>query len=112
MKNDLLQMCSNPEVSNKELYPTFARTFAVDTKLTPSVLSLLNYYKWQRVAIVYENVTKWIEMKNSMVKRLQAKGITVALELLMNPSAVYRPQNHSTAYRNIMKKIKKEARST
>lgn len=105
------QMCSSPEVSDKKLYPTFARTFAIDTKLTPSLLSLLNYFKWKRVAIIYENVTKWIEMKDTIVKRLEEKQITIALQEMMSPSAVFRPQNHSTMYKNILKKIKAEARS-
>ena len=104
-------MCSNPEVSYKKLYPTFIRTFAIDTKLTPSLLSLLNHFNWKRVAIIYENVTKWIEMKNNMVKRLRAKGITVAQELLTHPSAFYRPQNHTDHYKGLLKKIKEEARS-
>ena len=104
-------MCGNPEVSYKKLYPTFIRTFAIDTKLTPSLLSLLKYFNWKRVAIIYENVTKWIEMKNNMVKRLRAKGITVAQELLTHPSALYRPENHTDNYRSIMRKIKQEARS-
>lgn len=104
-------MCGNPDVSYKELYPTFIRTFAIDTKLTPSLLSLLKYFNWKRVAIIYENVTKWIEMKNNMVKRLRAKGITVAQELLTHPSAYYRPENHTDNYRSILRKIKQEARS-
>ncbi|XP_068761980.1 LOW QUALITY PROTEIN: atrial natriuretic peptide receptor 1-like [Montipora capricornis] len=109
-KTMISYMCSNPEVSFKELYPTFIRTFAIDTKLTPSLLSLLNHYHWKRVAIIYENVTKWIEIKNNMAKRLRAKGITVALELLTHPSAHYRPKNHTDNYRGIMRKIKEEAR--
>ena len=105
-------MCSNPEVSYKKLYPTFIRTFAIDTKLTPSLLSLLNYYNWKRVAIIYENVTKWIEMKTNMVKGLKANGIIVAQELLTHHTALYRPQNDSDYYRGILRKIKQEARST
>ena len=104
-------MCSNHEVSDKKLYPTFARTFAVDRELTPSVYSLLKYFKWNRLAIVYENVTKWVEMKNYMVKTLREKGVNVTVELAMNQSAVYRPQNHSERYRSLFKKIKAEARS-
>ena len=104
-------MCSNPEVSYKKLYPTFIRTFAIDTKLTSSLLSLLKYYNWKRVAIIYENVTKWIEIKSNMVRRLRAKGITVALEMLTHPSARYKPENHTDNYRGIMRKIKEEARS-
>ena len=104
-------MCSNPEVSYKKLYPTFIRTFAIDTKLTPSLLSLLNYFNWKRVAIIYENVTKWIEMKTNMVKGLKANGITVAQELLTHHTALYRPQNDSDYYRGILRKIKQEARS-
>ncbi|XP_031575271.1 atrial natriuretic peptide receptor 1-like isoform X2 [Actinia tenebrosa] len=103
-------MCSNPEVSDKKLYPTFARTFAIDTKLTPSLLSLLKYYQWRRVAIIYENVTKWIEMKNTITKRLTENGVHIALELMMSPSSVYRPQNHSKVYKDILGQIKTEAR--
>ncbi|KAK3705160.1 hypothetical protein QZH41_003755 [Actinostola sp. cb2023] len=103
-------MCNNPEVSNKKRYPTFARTFAIDTKLTPSLLSLLKYFEWKRVAIIYENVTKWIEMKDTITKRLKEKDITIALQLLMSPAAVYRPQNHSEMYKDILKQIKAEAR--
>ena len=106
------QMCSNPEVSYKKLYPTFIRTFAIDTKLTPSLLSLLKYFNWKRVAIIYENVTKWIEMKNNMVKRLRAKGITVSQELLSHRLGEYRPRNHTDFFRDIFRKIKQEARST
>lgn len=109
-KTMISYMCSNPEVSYKQLYPTFIRTFAIDTKLTPSLLSLLKHFNWKRVAIIYENVTKWIEMKNNMVKRLRAKGITVALELLTHPSARYMPENHTDHYRSILRKIKQEAR--
>ncbi|XP_067043577.1 atrial natriuretic peptide receptor 1-like isoform X3 [Acropora muricata] len=109
-KTMISYMCSNPEVSYKKLYPTFIRTFAIDTKLTSSLLSLLKYYNWKRVAIIYENVTKWIEIKSNMVRRLRAKGITVALEMLTHPSARYKPENHTDNYRGIMRKIKEEAR--
>ena len=104
-------MCSNPEVGDNKLYPTFARTFAVDEKLSPTVYSLLKYFKWNRVAIVYENVTKWIEMKNYMVEKLRGKGVNVTLELAMKQTAVYRPHKHSQRYRNMFKQIKNEARS-
>ena len=63
------------------------------------------------MAIIYENVTKWIEMKNNMVKRLRASGITVALELLAHATSQYNPENHTDYYRDIMKKTKQEARS-
>ncbi|XP_015762337.1 PREDICTED: speract receptor-like [Acropora digitifera] len=109
-KTMISYMCSNPEVSYKKLYPTFIRTFAIDTKLTSSLLSLLKYYNWKRVAIIYENVTKWIEIKSNMVRRLRAKGITVALEMLTHPSSRYKPENHTDNYRGIMRKIKEEAR--
>lgn len=93
------------------MYPTFARTFAVDRKLSPTLYSLLKYFNWNRLAVVYENVTKWIEMKNYMVKKLREKGVNVTLELAMNQSAFYRPQNHSERYRSLFKQIKTEARS-
>ena len=49
----MLQFCSNYEVSNKALYPTFARTKPHDSRISMSVVSLLQKYNWRKVVFVY-----------------------------------------------------------
>ncbi|EDO33461.1 predicted protein, partial [Nematostella vectensis] len=95
-KSMISYMCSSPEVSNKKLYPTFARTFAVDTVLAPTVLSLLRYFSWKRVAIIYENVTKWIEMKETLIKKKAFEAVFIL--------AVKSPKSDNyTAFKNELK---------
>lgn len=45
--------CANSAVSNKGLFPTFARTHPPDVIVVRSVLALLNYYQWQKFGIVW-----------------------------------------------------------
>ena len=50
-------------------------------------------------------------MKDTIVKRLKEKQIDVAMEEMMSPAAVFTPHNHSGMYKDILKRIKSEARS-
>ena len=48
----IFQKCGNYKVSDKDKYPTFARTYPTDTAITSSLLALLEYYNWTKVSIV------------------------------------------------------------
>ena len=76
-------MCSDFRLSDKTLYSTFARTLIqVDgSKLSIGLLKLLHKFNWTEVAIVYQNVTNWILIKNKVAKEFQQKRITVRSEL-------------------------------
>ncbi|XP_057310998.1 atrial natriuretic peptide receptor 1-like isoform X2 [Hydractinia symbiolongicarpus] len=50
-------MCLDPELSEKETYPTFARTEPSGRQLTPAIQELLRYFKWNKFAVVVENST-------------------------------------------------------
>ena len=103
-------MCSSPELSNKKLYPTFARTFAVDSQVTPSVVSLLKKFEWKIVAIIYENLTKWTDLKDSMKQQFKANGIEVSYEGSTVVFAHY-DLAMDNRFRKMMSEIKKKARS-
>ena len=45
------------ELSDKSKYPTFARTSVISSEITPTIQELLNYFKWTKVAVIYENST-------------------------------------------------------
>ena len=41
-------------MSNKEIYPTFARTRSTDAAVASAVVKLLKYYDWNQVMILVD----------------------------------------------------------
>lgn len=50
-----LQFCTHDETSNKELFPTFARTRPPDTQISKSVASVLKAFHWHKVAFFHKS---------------------------------------------------------
>ena len=55
----LLQKCIDHKVSNKELYPTFARTFPPATQVTKSIIALLSNFNWHKFTMIVGSSRKW-----------------------------------------------------
>ena len=107
-------MCSSADLSDKAKYPTFARTFAVDSQVGPSVISLLKYtYNWTRVAIIYQDSTQWESLKEHLVKEFEKNGIDVAHEYMVGKEAFYMYfyLEKEAEFRAALRKIKEKARS-
>ena len=54
----VFQFCTNTEVSNKELFPTFARTKPHDSQISKALLSLLNHFSWKKVVFIHTTRNK------------------------------------------------------
>ena len=105
-------MCSSAGLSDKAEYPTFGRTFAVDSQVGPSVVSLLKYtYNWTRVAIIYQDSTQWTSLKEHLVKEFEKNGIDVAEEYMVVNEAFYYVSNNDDKFREALRKMKEKARS-
>ena len=48
----VLQKCADDSVSDKESFPTFARTFPPVASVTKSIVALLKYYNWTKFSVV------------------------------------------------------------
>lgn len=107
------QMCSSPELSNKELYSTFVRTYAQTTKLADSLLLLLEKFSWTKVGILFEGISNWIDIKDNMKKHLRLKRIEIRAEKELPRSDDFdeRPDVYKPVIKQIMKDIKDQARS-
>ena len=104
-------MCSAAELSNKEKFPTFSRTFAVDNQVAPSIISLLKYtYNWTRVAIIVQNTTKWMDLKDYLVEEFEKERIDVAMEYTAVNPVLYESK-HEAQFRDALKELKSKARS-
>ena len=104
-------MCSNPELSDKMKYPTFARTYPLSKRLTPSLIALLNHYNWRTVAILVEDSFMFRSTYEYVHKNLEANGITISYTNNVATPPSYVPKKNGPKYATIMENIKKKARS-
>ena len=106
-------MCSSPELSNKELYPTFVRTYAQTTKLSDSVLLLLEKFGWTKVGILFEGTSNWIDIKDNIKKHLRLNEIELRAERELPKSDDFdrSPNVYKPVIKQILKDIKDQARS-
>ena len=104
-------MCSAAELSDKNEFPTFGRTFSVDSRIGPSVISLLkNTYKWTRIAIIYQKVTRWTSLSEYLQEEFKKNGITVAMKFKALGVSSYSLEAEEE-FRKALIKIKQTARS-
>ncbi|XP_076266824.1 receptor-type guanylate cyclase Gyc76C-like isoform X1 [Rhynchophorus ferrugineus] len=64
--------CSDYKASS---VPTFARTEPPDTQVTKSIISLLNYYNWNKFSIIYEE--GWDTVAHSLEDETKGKNMSV-----------------------------------
>lgn len=105
-------MCSSAELSNKIKYPTFGRTFAVDSQVGPSLISLLKYtYNWTIVAVVCQDSTKWTSLKEHLLEEFENNGILVSREYtVVNPPLYANNRQYSEEFSEALRDIKQKAR--
>ena len=104
-------MCSAAELSDKNEFPTFGRTFSVDSRIGPSIISLLkNTYKWTRIAIIYQNITRWTSLTEYLEEEFEKNGITVARKFKASNVPSYNLESEEELKKALIK-IKQTARS-
>ena len=71
------QKCADYRVSDKDLYPTLARTFPPATQVTKSVLAVISYHGWCRFSIVVGSSERWRSIADHVVMATGEHGMTV-----------------------------------
>ncbi|KAK6170897.1 hypothetical protein SNE40_019184 [Patella caerulea] len=69
--------CSENEVSDKELYPTFARTKPTVSQISKSVVSILRLFNWKKVTFIHSNIDEFEHTADTICDQLESYGITV-----------------------------------
>lgn len=80
--------CSDAQISSKAEYPTFTRMEPPDTQVTSSVLSLLEFYKWNKFSIVFQEGDQW----ETIAKHLNEQALKK--EFSVNHYIQFKDQNH------------------
>ncbi|KAI1290380.1 Guanylate cyclase 32E [Halotydeus destructor] len=61
--------CADSRVSRSEFYSTFARTFPSDIQVIRSVISLLDYFNWNKFSVIHENSDQYKTVATSLISR-------------------------------------------
>ncbi|GIY95994.1 ANF_receptor domain-containing protein [Caerostris extrusa] len=69
--------CSDSKVSNKEKYTTFARTLPPSSKVCKSLISLLKYFKWERLMLLVANDTSNMQIAEALSDLAQQHNIDI-----------------------------------
>ncbi|XP_076458574.1 speract receptor-like [Babylonia areolata] len=69
--------CTETAVSDKALYPTFARTKPTDSQISKSVVSLLRMFHWSKVTFIHSNLSHVQHVANNIYSTLLENGFTV-----------------------------------
>ncbi|XP_023216984.1 guanylate cyclase 32E-like [Centruroides sculpturatus] len=71
--------CAHYETSNKQLYPTFARTRPPDTQISKSVASVLRAFRWKKIALLYSSTSDhdFAKVAKTIRQTLQSQGIEI-----------------------------------
>lgn len=103
-------MCNDPFLGlKKDLYATFSRTnIQVEVrKLSRGLIKLLRKFNWTQVAILYENRTSYIRMKDGVVDEFKKNDIKVLLEkTLLDEKCYSRLINNRTCEQSHVKNVK------
>jgi len=104
-------LCTSDEVSNKELYPTFARTIFDDNSIAPSVLAILDHFDWNLVGIISENEEGWERRGDFLDSFLKSEGKTVSMHGKVQYVLLYHAkEEYSQHYEQVMREMKDKAR--
>uniref|UniRef100_A0A6P4EU06 Guanylate cyclase n=1 Tax=Drosophila rhopaloa TaxID=1041015 RepID=A0A6P4EU06_DRORH len=71
--------CSDSIVSNKSTFHTFARTLAPASKVSKSIISLLNAFHWNKFAIVVSSKPIWgLDVARAIQELAEARNFTIS----------------------------------
>lgn len=69
---------ANPALSCWKFFPTFMRTIPPEHFQNKGRVAIVKHFKWNRVAVLREDMDTFQGLSNDLVYRLKKAGVTVA----------------------------------
>lgn len=104
-------MCREIELSNKEDYPTFARTETIGRQLTPAVREVLRTFNWKRFGIFVEESEMFKAIAIDIEETLKKDGYQMTVLGKTAPPSIYRYNNYYAALKENLLRMSKMSRS-
>ena len=99
-------MCSNPALSDKEEYPTFARTFS---DWTPALIKVVKTFNWNTVILIHSRSIKFESTAEHLKHEFEKpeNNIKISCELSLEAKINYNVTWGDMHYRPFMEKLNK-----
>ena len=101
-------MCVDQELSNKDIYPTFARTEPIGRQLTLALRELLKHFKWKKFGLMVEQSPIYVKVHNEL--KTQFKDQILVEKEISAPAHYYYVEHFKEVTRD-MEIFKRQARS-
>ena len=88
--------CGSEELSDKNSFPTFARTVGIYSKSGDIFVRLMQWYNWDRIAIITPTAFVWTSIMNGARKEVESKNLKIAY---------YQNFNDATVTDNVLKEM-------
>lgn len=69
--------CRDQKVSNKKIYPTFARTIPPSKMVCKSLVALLQHFKWNKFVLIVSNSTMDLQAEESLKLLIRNRSIEI-----------------------------------
>lgn len=80
--------CGSEELSDKTSFPTFARTVGVYSKSGDIFVRLMNWYNWDRIAIITPTAFIWTSIMTGVRKEVEKNNLKIAYYQNFNDATV------------------------
>ena len=80
--------CGSEEFSDKKSFPTFARTVGVYSKSGDIIVSLMKWYKWDRIAILTSTSFLWASITDGVRTDVEKNGMKISFYQNFNEETV------------------------
>ncbi|XP_047143236.1 atrial natriuretic peptide receptor 1 isoform X1 [Hydra vulgaris] len=88
--------CAEPSLSDKNDYPTFARTSSLNLDSVLMVEALLKKFNWNKIAVIYEKNTLWEPMFKELQQISKSNGkFSIELETSYTKEEAYEKEKES-----------------
>ena len=102
------QMCMERELSDKKIYPTFARTAATGVKISTAIHVLLKHFKWTKVSVILEESTHYKQIYKDFKDAFNGK---ITMVRFLPAPAYYYVRRHYQTVINHLKEISWKSKS-
>ncbi|XP_077977730.1 atrial natriuretic peptide receptor 2-like [Glandiceps talaboti] len=102
--------CEVSTLSNKDEYPTFARTVGPYPKTGPMFVATMNYFNWKRIAILASTEHTWQLASHAIKLDLEDAGIHVVVFYQFEPGNEHITGREKAEHRYILEQTKEIAR--
>lgn len=101
-------MCMEKELSDKKIYPTFARTATTAAEVSTAIHVLLKHFKWSKVSVILEESPNYRQIYKDF--RDTFNGEVTLARLLRSPTNYYFSR-HFQSILNHLKEVSRKSNS-